>query len=129
MLQLTAEFQAKLGWLLGQLFSRVGTQDWEPRSLTKKINGVLKDAAIWVPDATISHLETEFAKHRDADHNATMSAQEISRAVSKAPTRKQAVMGRVAEIVAEVLGAGHEGQAASLLKRLEGDSALTTLLR
>jgi hypothetical protein len=58
-LQLASEFQAKLGRLLGQLFSRVGTQDWEPNKLSLKIKGLLKDAAIWVPDATISHLEAE----------------------------------------------------------------------
>jgi hypothetical protein len=128
-LQLAPEFQAKLGWLLGQLFSRVGTPDWDPKALTRKISGVLKDAAIWVPDATISHLEAEFAKRRDADPHAKMSAQEISRAVLKVPTRKSAVMERASQIISDVLGPDYEDKATLLLKRLEGDSALTTLLR
>jgi hypothetical protein len=34
-IELTSEFKAKLGWLVGNLYSRVGTQDWSPDNLTK----------------------------------------------------------------------------------------------
>jgi hypothetical protein len=30
---LVSEFQGKLGWLIGNLFSRIGTKDWEPKDL------------------------------------------------------------------------------------------------
>ena len=128
-LQLASEFQAKLGWLLGQLFSRVGTQDWEPNKLTQKIKGLLKDAAIWVPDATISHLEAEFARRREEDANTAMTAIEISRAVSRAPTKKQAVLDQALKVIADVLGSHHETEIALLRKRLENDSSLTSLLK
>jgi hypothetical protein len=128
-LQLASEFQAKLGWLLGQLFSRVGTQDWEPKELTRKISGLLKDAAIWVPDATISHLEAEFARRREQDTNAAMTVPEISRAVSSAPTKKQAVLDQALKVISDLLGSDRQGEIALLRKRLESDSSLTSLLK
>lgn len=128
-LQLKAEFQAKLGWLVGQLFSRVGTQDWDPTALSKKVSAVLKDAAIWVPDATITHLEGEFAKRLVDDPNAEMTPPEISRSVLKAPKKKDAVIEQAARIIADVLGKDREAEVMKVRKRLEGDSALTALLR
>ena len=128
-LQLRAEFQAKLGWLVGQLFSRVGTQDWEPSALSRKVKAVLKDAAIWVPDATIAHIESEFSKQLSGNPNAKMTAPEISRAVSTAPKKKDAVIEQTAKIIADFLGQDRKDEIAKLRKRLESDSALTALLR
>ena len=40
---LQEEFQAKLGWLVGNLFSRVGTTDWtESKDRQKELGGMLK---------------------------------------------------------------------------------------
>jgi len=50
MLQLTDTFQAKLGWLVGQLYSRVGTQDMDPDRGAKKIADALEGVALWVDD-------------------------------------------------------------------------------
>lgn len=129
LLQLRAEFQAKLGWLVCQLYSRVGTQDWEQAPLQKKITNLLREAAIWVPDATISYLENEFARKAELGAEVAMTAQEISKAVAKAPKRKDAVIEQATKIIATVLGEDRHAEVERLRKRLEADSSLTSLLR
>jgi len=49
-LELTDEFKAKLGWLVGQMYSRVGTPDWQSENLTaefsENIERTIKDTFI-----------------------------------------------------------------------------------
>jgi hypothetical protein len=50
---LTEIFAAKLGWLVGNLYSRVGTEDWVPDRVTQpefssRIKSILDDACLWV---------------------------------------------------------------------------------
>jgi hypothetical protein len=53
LLSLDEVFQAKLGWLVGNMYSRVGTDDWVPDHTTKdafkgKIDTLLNEAVRWV---------------------------------------------------------------------------------
>jgi hypothetical protein len=128
-LQLRPDFQAKLGWLLGQLFSRVGTQDWDQKVLTKKVSAFLKDAAIWVPDAKIAYLEEAFARSRDANPDAEMTAMDVASALKQAPTRKHMIIDRATKVIAEALGPEREEDVMLLRRRLESDEGLTMLLK
>jgi len=49
--QLTAVFQAKLGWLVGQGYSRVGTEDWgsDDASFKHLRRAYVEDLCTWVP--------------------------------------------------------------------------------
>ena len=54
-LSLADVFQAKLGWLVGNLYSRVGTEDWVPSTATysefrEMINNRLNELCMWTPD-------------------------------------------------------------------------------
>lgn len=53
MLELTEEFKAKLGWLVGNIYSRVGTTDWESiktdRERKQMLNNKLEDYFMIVP--------------------------------------------------------------------------------
>jgi len=40
-------FQAKMGWLLGQMYSRVGTPELEPGQLRAEIGGITNSLAVW----------------------------------------------------------------------------------
>lgn len=128
-LQLDATFQAKLGWLVGQMYSRVGTLDWDPVLLTKKIGGVLQDAAIWVDDQKVLPLEEAFRSRALAEPEVRMTQAEISRFISKAPSRKQLVLKEAARVIEEALGPAQAALAERLRKRLEGDAGLATLLK
>ena len=126
-LQLKDAFQAKLGWLVGQLYSRVGTEDWPSTALTKKVRAALSDAAIWVEDVKLLPLEGKFQQMAALDPNVMLSSEDIQRAVKAMPTKKQEVMAAASKIITEVVK--DPGTAELLARRLENDANLTKLLR
>jgi len=128
-LQLNDTFQAKLGWLVGQMYSRVGTPDWDTKILGKKVQGILKDAAIWVEDDKVKALENEYQYLLKSDPNAKMSRVQIEKAIKKFPTRKKLVLDQAEKVLAEVLGQEQQDQVKKLRKKLENDMALTSLLK
>uniref|UniRef100_UPI001B8D100C hypothetical protein n=1 Tax=Collimonas silvisoli TaxID=2825884 RepID=UPI001B8D100C len=62
-------FQAKLGWLIGQLYSRVGTKDWPNVDLKKKVADAIAKAAVWVVDDDAKALVRLCEDARRADPN------------------------------------------------------------
>lgn len=128
-LQLEATFQAKLGWLVGQMYSRVGTPDWDQSVLTKKVRKVLQESAIWVDDSMVSVLEEEFKARASETSEARMTKTEIARLVAKTPSRKQLILREVARVIGYTLGPDQKELAERLRKRLEGDAGLSTFLK
>lgn len=55
--QLKEPFQAKLGWLLGNMYSRVGTTEWNDHysnnKVEKEANGILKKRFVTVQDSQV----------------------------------------------------------------------------
>jgi hypothetical protein len=131
MLQLTDTFQAKLGWLVGQMYSRVGTQDMDYSRSTKKISDALKSVALWIDDAAIKAIEQKFEEIQDAEPGKQISEREITAAVRAIPSLKDQVMNRATEVLKATLG-DSDAQAATVRKlasRLRSDAALTKLLQ
>lgn len=128
-LQLDATFQAKLGWLVGQMYSRVGTLDWEPAKLKGKVGKVLQEAAIWVDEGKVASLEAAFGTFAQANPGVPMPQGEVTYAIAKAPSRKQLVLKEATRVIDETLGPEHAGLADRLRKRLEGDAGISTLLK
>lgn len=119
-LQLNDTFQAKLGWLVGQLYSRVGTDDWEQKLLKGKTNAALKNAAIWVPDATRKHLEQEFQALKVTDAAAKITAEWIQAAIKKMPVKKDLVLQQIDTVVLKALNEtlrGHDPENISAVAR------------
>jgi hypothetical protein len=50
---LKTEFQSKLGWLVGYVFARVGTMDWERPALLAMVKKILKENIIWLDEDKI----------------------------------------------------------------------------
>lgn len=57
-LSLSEIFQAKLGWLVGNMYSRVGTEDWIPRysqqRFTASIRDILDSSCQWVDEEKLT---------------------------------------------------------------------------
>ena len=128
-LQLDATFQAKLGWLVGQMYSRVGTLDWDPSVLKKKVSRVLQEAAIWVEDGKVASLEVAFEAFAQANPGSPMPQTEIARAIAKVPSKKQLVLKEAARVIEDTLGPEQAALAERLRKRLDGDVGIATLLK
>ncbi len=67
--QLNDIFQAKLGWLIGNLYSRVGTPDWVPKQKTEEefdsiVEETLNNMCLWIDDRILEHLRSELVVRR-----------------------------------------------------------------
>jgi hypothetical protein len=63
-LSLSEGFRAKLGWMIGNVYSRVGTEDWVPGTLTSnefstKIKTTLESLSQWVDDKQLEAVKKE----------------------------------------------------------------------
>jgi len=54
--QLNENFRAKLGWLTGNLYSRVATSDWDRNEAQALIEDFLKGSAFWVDGKKLEQL-------------------------------------------------------------------------
>jgi hypothetical protein len=129
-LQLTETFQAKLGWLVGQMYSRVGTADMEPSKSTKKIRDVLKNAALWVGDEKKTKaIEAKFGEMISVEPKKIMTEGDIRTTLKSVPSLKDQVVSRANDVLSEALGDDQKAIARKLVARLSSDAALTKLLR
>jgi hypothetical protein len=129
-LQLDNTFQAKLGWLVGQMYSRVGTPDWESKALNAKVRNTLKDAAIWVEDADARPLVEAFKQLQQAEgQDAQMTASEVARVISLVPTKKQRVMKEADRIIKAAVGEDQAPLAEKIRKRLDNDTDFSSQLQ
>jgi hypothetical protein len=118
--RLGPEFTAKLGWLVGNLFSRVGTPDWsKPPERETQLESLIKEtldadgseaAPLWVRGAWVAA-----AKENGCDL-ANLPKAELRDALQKhkPPAAKDRVIERALEVVGEVI----DGVATDDLKRI-----------
>jgi len=136
-LQLTDTFQAKLGWLVGQMYSRVGTNDWPHQKLISKVATTLENAAIWIPDASAKKLNDLLPAPGPDGPLAPISEAEIRSALKSIPTRKAQILEQVSAVANKVLtGSLPDRQpqeltdlAQRMVRRLEGDAVFTNLTK
>jgi len=136
-LELEESFQAKLGWLVGQLYSRVGTQDWPQKSLNEQIKEIHDKEAVTVDLRMKRRLVLEIEKEIQKSGEASLEALGINKLLKRIPAQKEEVLQRIGELLDEsilIRKLRHEGhvddaQLRKLLNLLRADQRLTTLLR
>lgn len=74
--QLEEIFRAKLGWLVGHIYSRVATPDWVPTSMNQEefenlVDQMLDNMAIWVSGKILERLKAEQKRRRKELHDNT----------------------------------------------------------
>jgi len=86
-LELRDEFRAKLGWLVGNLYSRVGTQDYVPGAMPDEkafeefVQRTMEEYVAWVP-------EKDYATYQK-QHSKVASFEEMQGRVATEKERKQ----------------------------------------
>nr|WP_145544795.1 hypothetical protein [Variovorax boronicumulans] len=73
--QISDIFQAKLGSLIGQQFSRVGTPDWAPKAVDEKVNTTSQRSITWVSD--LAKLKASIAARKARDEASKLSDEDI----------------------------------------------------
>jgi len=122
--RLVEQFQSKLGWLIGNLFSRVATQDWGDTTKTDMVSAFL-EASEHVADARprwVSRVQVLSATKANVDI-AGKSADEIAVCLagfSRTPPKDVAI-DQTISVVKEVIAGVTEDQLAIVRKRLAND--------
>jgi hypothetical protein len=103
-LSLTDIFKAKLGWLVGNMYSRVGTDEWVPRFANKDefekfINELLVGSCEWIDDKQLKE-----AKRLAGDEWKQWDMQKIQEFVKGVviPSKKEKIIERVITILSEL---------------------------
>ena len=96
--------QHKLGYLVGKLYSRVGTEDWVPGSATKSefdalVNNLLEQATLWLPKENHAKILKELA----AIPLENLSASDLEEAANGAKQKRAARLTEATDAVGEVL--------------------------
>ena len=136
-LQLDEPFQAKLGWLVGQLYSRVGTQDWPAHELRTQVKNTHDKEAIWVDPRSARKLKREIEKEIESNGENALRHVEIDDFIKKIPKHKEEVLERVQKVIGSTLiisklkADGHlsDQDIRKVMNALRGDQALTALLQ
>lgn len=99
-LELTESFQAKLGWLVGTIYSRVGTGDWVPNACTQDefdamLRGLADETCHWLESPSIERLKKEWEKRGKAPDEAEQMVLDKKAEAGRQWTRKQRIVESV----------------------------------
>jgi hypothetical protein len=130
-LQLTDNFQAKLGWLVGQLYSRVGTPDWPEEQLRNKISEKLKNTAVWVNDDIISLLDTRVSEFEKTNQDARIDSVTLNGLIKELPIKKERAIEAILNVLIseQLLPPGNDKKKLNLQKKLRSDPVFSSFFK
>jgi hypothetical protein len=130
-LALDSMFQAKLGWLLGQQFSRIGTQDWSETELDARVEETLRGLAFWCRDDTaLKTMLGRIQEIRQQTPEQAVTADLMFRIHEEKKSRKDRAIDAVLHACEEtqLLRPGRSDEKLALRRRLTSDPVLSGLL-
>ena len=124
-------FQAKLGWLVGNMYSRVGTEDWVPDHLTKeefddRVKKEIEALCPWIPDKQLKE-----AQRKAPDGLLTRDQNTIRKHIHdiSVPSKKEQVIKRVVELLQGLEKVKNEEDENLIRFRLTNDPDLSVVLK
>lgn len=132
-LSLKDVFQAKLGWLVGNVYSRVGTEDWVPRYRTRSefarhIRDILDCSCRWVNDEQLKAAKNS-ARTKGIDKELISAGQVAVREhIDKTlvPSRRERILERLSAVLAEVVPSVDKATLEGIQARLTSDAEFQT---
>lgn len=129
-IELTDEFKAKLGWLVGNMYSRVGTADWDgimsDQARRDMLNNDLNSMCIIGNKEQLKQLKKEFLEQKEFPLNHKEAVKFISTIVLK--TKYDKVMDVIEEVIQTSSKKIPVEEKEKLLKSIRSRSALKTLI-
>lgn len=123
-----SEFANKLGWIAGNLYSRIGTPDWQEAELKDIVNDYLSSdsgaGTVWIKEAIVKQLRKDGV---DVDQLTLEELRAKARTNLLAP--KQVGISRIIEAVKEVFPEINDKPLGRLQTRLKNDPVLTKSFR
>jgi hypothetical protein len=105
LLQLSESFQHKLGYLVGNLYSRVGTEDWVPdhvdaERFEERVATLVEERATWIDKEIHSKVVKDLKKIAPEE----LSASALEAAVERYKKKKEANLSEAIDALAAVMG-------------------------
>lgn len=123
-------FQAKLGSLLGQSYSRVGTKDFDQADLKSKVDEITDILATWHEPSDVDKLKELIEARRTNDPNESIDSSVIGKLIQQIPKKKTLAIERILNIAAELnLASNPSSQRRGLRLRLESDQQFSSLFK
>lgn len=133
--RLGAEFRDKLGWLIGNLYSRIGTQDWsEPPERKVEVGKLVQQCVdageavcgpVWVPKAWVAAAKDHGVPVENLQREQILSTLEAH----KPPEAKAAIIHNALRVLRGVLPQIDDETLRRLRTRLENDPLFATAIR
>lgn len=126
-LQLSEVFEAKLGWSVGNIYSRVGTRDWGRKELSNKVRAALSDQVIWVKNEREQKFLLERLSTREqTEQGQPIAARDVKAILNQMGDARQSVADSVERVMNDVQIDARK--VAEVKRRLLTDSRLANLL-
>lgn len=133
--RLGPEFRSKLGWLVGNLYSRIGTQDWsEPPERREDLKKLIKErleggdepyGPLWVPETWVVAAKEQDVRLEQLDRQNVLEVLEAH----KPPSAKSQVIEQVLRIVSDVAEKLDEQTLNRIGNRLGNDKLFAKAIR
>jgi len=126
-LELGDSFRAKLGWLVGQMYARVGTEDWSIADMQREISNILGNLSIWIDGRKLKDLQHLAREWQIENPGQALDKKTLASLAKKIPKRKEKVVTQAIELLANqgVIGPGEKTRAANLIRN---DSIISSLI-
>jgi hypothetical protein len=136
--QLQEPFQAKLGWLVGNLYSRVGTKDWVPgvygseEGFDEHLDNMVGELCLWVNDRIVPKISQEEKRLRSEknDPRYELTSNDLENIITKLDkerdSKKENVIERMVDLASDL---NPEIDKEKFRRRLQNDAKLTQLLK
>lgn len=92
-------FQAKLGWLLGQQYSRVGTPDWDAEALDSKVESVTNRTLTWFSPHLFEQVRKQVKKFSEERTGEILGEQELLDIKNGCRSKMDAAIDAVFEVL------------------------------
>ncbi|NLE61801.1 MAG: hypothetical protein GX616_25885 [Planctomycetes bacterium] len=133
--RISTEFRSKLGWLVGNLYSRIGTQDWtEPKERERELDQLIKDflevqdpdrGPVWVPETWVNAAKASGVAVDELPKEALLRSLETS----KPPTAKESAIQETVRVIKEVVPDLADDLLTRIQNRLSNDQLFAKALR
>lgn len=130
-LQLDDAFQAKLGYLVGQQFSKVGTKDWSEAAIAAKVDGIVEGMAVWVDEANMPALTKSVKEFERDNPEQVVDSGNLTDLISKIPKRKDVAIDTILALLEaqKLLPEGKSPEKFKIRKVLNSDTGFATFFR
>jgi hypothetical protein len=122
-------FQAKLGWLLGQMYSRVASPELDLKELRHEVNEITKSLGVWFEPEIFKQFIKLLEAFKEANPGTAIDDSTIQKLIAQIQPKKKRVIERVLDVASEAqLAANPSPQRRKFRIALEQDPQLAQLL-